>query len=151
MPKGNAVSATTLDLDAIDALANAASSEPWTYDDGITDDKTAERGKSPCIYAGEMVIAEMYGDDAGDTLGAVPIFDETDANGRFIIAARAIVQQLTAEVRRLREALEERESDMYLRIRRNYDKTVADCWRAEVVKRDAEIARLKSRFRPEEK
>ena len=46
------------------------------------------------------------------------------------------------EIARLTKALDEREADMHMRIRAGYDKTVADAWRAEVAKRDAEIARL---------
>ena len=46
------------------------------------------------------------------------------------------------EIARLTKALDEREADMHMRIRAGYDKTVADAWRAEVEKRDAEIARL---------
>lgn len=49
---------------------------------------------------------------------------------------------MAAEIARLRAAAEEREADMHARIRAGYDKTVADAWRAEVAKRDAEIARL---------
>ena len=51
---------------------------------------------------------------------------------------------LIAEVRALRAAAEEREADMHARIRAGYDKTVADAWRAEVAKRDAEIADLRA-------
>ena len=46
------------------------------------------------------------------------------------------------EIARLTKALDEREADMHMRIRAGYDKTVADAGRAEVEKRDAEIARL---------
>lgn len=51
--------------------------------------------------------------------------------------------------------LEEREGEMHLRIRAGYDRTVADCWRAEVAKveraRDeahAQVAGLKSALEP---
>lgn len=54
-----------------------------------------------------------------------------------------------------RAALEEREYDMHLRVRAGYDKTVADCWRAEVTKvtqeRDAareQVAGLKVALEP---
>ena len=40
--------------------------------------------------------------------------------------------------------VDEREGDMHARIRAGYDKTVADAWRAEVAKRDAEIADLRA-------
>jgi hypothetical protein len=52
---------------------------------------------------------------------------------------RADRDALRAEVERLTKALEEREGDMHMRIRAGYDKTVADSWRAEVAKRDAEL------------
>jgi len=48
------------------------------------------------------------------------------------------------EIARLTKALDEREADMHMRIRAGYDKTVADAWRAEVAKRDAEIADLRA-------
>lgn len=54
------------------------------------------------------------------------------------------VRALRAEARALRAAAEEREADMHARIRAGYDKTVADAWRAEVAKRDAEIADLRA-------
>ena len=43
---------------------------------------------------------------------------------------RAAVPALVVEVRRLRDALNEKEGDMHLRIRQGYDKTVADSWRS---------------------
>lgn len=64
---------------------------------------------------------------------------------RGIVALRNAAPHLIAEARAavaLRVAVEEREADMHMRIRAGYDKAVADAWRAEVAKRDSEIARL---------
>ena len=61
-----------------------------------------------------------------------------------LIALGNAAPALIAEVRRLRALVDEREGDMHARIRAGYDKTVADAWRAEVAKRDAEIARLRA-------
>lgn len=48
------------------------------------------------------------------------------------------IATLTAERDEAREALEEREGDMHMRIRAGYDKTVADLWRAKVAEVEAE-------------
>lgn len=56
------------------------------------------------------------------------------AQARALSKAQARIATLEADVARLREALNERESDMHIRIRQDYDKTVADCWRAEVAR-----------------
>lgn len=47
------------------------------------------------------------------------------------------------EVERLQGLQEEREADMHVRIRNEYDKTVADCWRAKVAEVEAEVSRLR--------
>ncbi len=52
-------------------------------------------------------------------------FRDLDRSGYATASARA-------EVERMKKALEEREADMHDRIRKGYDKTVADCWRAKV-------------------
>lgn len=62
-----------------------------------------------------------------------------------LIALVNHIPALIAEVRRLREALDEREGDMHMRIRQGYDKTVADCWRAKV----AEVERERDEAREE--
>lgn len=49
---------------------------------------------------------------------------------------------LAVEVATLRKQLEEREADMHRRIRAGYDRTIADSWRAELARKDAEIERL---------
>lgn len=59
------------------------------------------------------------------TLHAVREMDEIMEH--YIGKARELFEENT----RLREALEEREGDMHLRIRAGYDKTVADSWRQE--------------------
>lgn len=46
--------------------------------------------------------------------------------------------------------IREREQDTHDRVRRGYDKTVADCWRAEVEKRDERIAKLELLLREAE-
>ena len=48
-----------------------------------------------------------------------------------ISALASALRAAQEENARLREALEEREGDMHLRIRAGYDKTVADSWRQE--------------------
>lgn len=48
-----------------------------------------------------------------------------------------------ARAEKAERALEEREADMHARIRAGYDKTVADAWRAEVAKLEAECQRLR--------
>ena len=74
--------------------------------------------------------------------GPSSLFDERTL-ARVIEVCNA-APALLAEVRRLRVQVDEREADMHMRIRAGYDKTVADAWRAEVEKRDAEIARLRA-------
>jgi hypothetical protein len=51
---------------------------------------------------------------------------------------RVAVPGLVAEIRRLRDALDEKEGDMHLRIRRDYDKTVSDAWKAWAAKIEKE-------------
>lgn len=74
--------------------------------------------------------------------GPHSLFDDRTL-GRVLAVCNA-APALIAEVRALRAAAEEREADMHARIRAGYDKTVADAWRAEVAKRDAEIADLRA-------
>ena len=49
-------------------------------------------------------------------------------------------QQVNDYVAELEARLEERDCDMHARIRANYDKTVADCWRAKVAELEAQVA-----------
>lgn len=44
----------------------------------------------------------------------------------------------------LARALEEREADVHARVRAGYDRTIADTWRAEVERRDAELATVRA-------
>ncbi len=60
------------------------------------------------------------------------------ATGMFIAEAPKLIERLVAEVRWLRDALEEKEGDMHLRIRRGYDKTVSDAWKAWAAKIEKE-------------
>jgi len=60
------------------------------------------------------------------------------ATGMFIAGAPKLIERLVAEVRWLRGAPDEKEGDMHLRIRRGYDKTVADTWRAYAAKIEKE-------------
>lgn len=55
-----------------------------------------------------------------------------------VAGLREVEESLRRDVERLTKALEEREADMHLRIRRGYDKTVADCWRAKVAEVERE-------------
>jgi hypothetical protein len=55
-----------------------------------------------------------------------------------IAMAVADLRLLLDEVDRLNEALEEKEGDMHLRIRRGYDKTVSDAWKAWAAKIEKE-------------
>ncbi len=52
------------------------------------------------------------------------------------------VFELQNRIVELETALRESEQDMHNRIRLSYDKTVADCWRAEVARKDIELDRL---------
>lgn len=68
-------------LDRLDALLAAATSGPWSYDDGITDDETGERGKPQSLYGQGMV-------------GGLPLFcgvepvERDDRDGRLVAALR---------------------------------------------------------------
>ena len=112
-------------------MANAATPGPWRA--GRPDMATIVDGvESKWIYdaLGEyMAVASGWGERP---------WHEVIANAEFIARARELVPALAAALRaaheenaRLREALEEREGDMHLRIRAGYDKTVADSWRQE--------------------
>ncbi len=57
------------------------------------------------------------------------------------------MRRLEAEIARQAEALDETENAMHVRIRRDYDATVANAWRAEVAKRDTENAALRAALR----
>lgn len=63
-------------------------------------------------------------------------------------AVKRHVSDLERERDSARQTLDEREADMHARIRADYDKTVADCWRAKVAEvereRDAARAMLRS-------
>lgn len=49
------------------------------------------------------------------------------------------LRELRARVAELEAKLEEREADMHMRIRADYDRTVADCWRAKVAEQEREL------------
>ena len=65
-----------------------------------------------------------------------PASDTSDAC--FIASAADDIEVLLAEVERLTNALDEKEGDMHLRIRRGYDKTVSDAWKAWAAKIEKE-------------
>ena len=125
-----------LDLDAVERAERAMTPGPWhvhvlpsspasgllVFDVGPSDDHS---------------IATTSGTDTES-------IDEAEANAHGLVALRNAAPALIAEVRRLRALVDEREADMHARIRAGYDKTVADAWRAEVAKRDAEIADLRA-------
>jgi hypothetical protein len=50
-----------------------------------------------------------------------------------------------AEIIELRKRVGEREQDMHIRIRGEYDKTIADCWRAKVAELEAELAEARAK------
>lgn len=56
----------------------------------------------------------------------------------------ALIASQAEEIVRLKEAIEEREGDIHLRVRAGYDTAIADTWRALVAEKDAEIAQLKA-------
>ena len=68
-------------LDRLEALLAAATPGPWSYDDGITDDETGERGKPQSLYGQGMV-------------GGLPLFcgvepvERDDRDGRLVAALR---------------------------------------------------------------
>ncbi len=67
-------------------LADAATPGPWSYDDGITDDATGERGKVPAVY--------QSGTADWICSPEAVAFEQADADGRFLAAARTAVPAL---------------------------------------------------------
>lgn len=130
-----------LDLDAVERAERAMTPGPWeakiytTHVAGTSQETQWHEAIAGGPSSGTVVCEtewSVFEDESA--IGA--------ANIRGIVALRNAAPALIAEVRALRAAAEEREADMHARIRAGYDKTVADAWRAEVAKRDAEIARL---------
>ncbi len=111
-------------------LANAATPGPWVRASNAEE----------VILSRALPEWEDDGTVAYETVATIADWGLTnwDADATFIARARELVPALAAALRaaheenaRLREALEEREGDMHLRIRAGYDKTVADSWRQE--------------------
>ena len=132
-----------LDLDAVERAERAMTPGPWaakiytTHVAGTSQETQWHEAIAGGPSSGTVVCEtewSVFEDESA--IGA--------ANIRGIVALRNAAPALIAEVRALRAAAEEREADMHARIRAGYDKTVADAWRAEVAKRDAEIARLRA-------
>ena len=98
---------TTLDLDAIEARANAATPGPWGVGNGthiVRGLEVTGRGSYTCIQS----VAEVADEDDREDWGHddfVEVDPEDDA--AFIAAARTDVPALVAEVRRLRAELAE--------------------------------------------
>ena len=55
------------------------------------------------------------------------------------------VESLQKELRDITARVEEREADMHARIRGEYDKTIADCWRQKVAELEEELAKERER------
>jgi len=103
-------------------------------------DETGNDAAAVIDVATGETIATCDNEDRDDH--ATPVED-----ARAIVALRNAAPAIAAladECERLRATTEEREADMHQRIRLGYDKTVADAWRAEVVKRDERIATLEA-------
>lgn len=85
-----------IDLDAIEARANAATPGPWFFDDGLaqTGEFEYDRTRPPVIGGSEPV-------------WEADVRDFSDLNSIFIAAARTDIPALVAEVRRLQRELEE--------------------------------------------
>ena len=96
--------------------------------------------------------AAVIDNSTGETIATCDSEDRDDhsmpvEDARAIASIRNAAPAIAAmadECERLRATTEEREADMHQRIRLGYDKTVADAWRAEVVKRDERIATLEA-------
>ena len=82
------MSAAELDLDAIEARANAATAGPW---------------HPHTTYPHTVWQGDMYGEDPG--MISTTLAQEIVADAKFIAAARTDVPALVAEVRRLRAVL----------------------------------------------
>lgn len=74
---------------------------------------------------------------AAATPSGQPVEELSRARDAVEYAAPTWLAELVERVERAEAALEEQEGDMHLRIRRGYDQTVADSWRAEVAKVEA--------------
>jgi len=114
-----------LDLDAVERAERAMTPGPWSM-----------RRESHFVQIRAADLEELATTEQARGVDV--------ANAAGIVALRNAAPALIAEVRALRAAAEEREADMHMRIRAGYDKAVADAWRAEVAKRDAEIADLRA-------
>jgi hypothetical protein len=86
-----------LDLDAIEARANAATPGPW--------EASRQIGKK-----GHCYVAQVFGPDAlgGLSLAQMDVLPNATTDAAFIAAARADVPALVAEVRRLRAIMDYR-------------------------------------------
>ena len=122
-----------LDLDAVERAERAMTPGPWRHG-------SVERHHVFCSEGDRSLLCP----EAGRVLLRMNEHFPHDSNAAGIVALRNAAPALIAEVRRLRALVDEREGDMHARIRAGYDKTVADAWRAEVAKRDAEIADLRA-------
>ena len=124
-----------LDLDAVERAERAMTPGPWRHG-------SVERHHVFCSEGDRSLLCP----EAGRVLLRMNEHFPHDSNAAGIVALRNAAPALIAEVRRLRALVDEREGDMHARIRAGYDKTVADAWRAEVAKRDAEIADLRAKL-----
>ena len=81
----------------------------------------------------------------GDGVAAYRFMRERDDALRLAEQRSAELEAAQAQIVELRARLEEREGDMHLRIRADYDRTVADLWRAKVaeVEHERDEARAK--------
>lgn len=72
------------------------------------------------------------------------MFERYEDGKAWAEALKRRVMAFLDEMQEARERLEEREADMHVRIRQEYDSTVADAWRAEVARKDQRIAELEA-------
>ena len=117
-------------LDDIERRLAALPPRPWKVEGKIFNEDSEPR---PAPWALEDATG-LYIWSSGGGEYAHPDL----ATGMFIAEAPKLIERLVAEVRWLRDALEEKEVDMHLRIRRGYDKTVSDAWKAWAAKIEKE-------------
>lgn len=132
-PAPTPAAAAGVDLDAVERAERAMTPGEWRHG-------SVERHHIFCGEGDQSLLCP----EAGRVLLRMNEHFPHDRDAAGIVALRNAAPALIAEVRALRAAAEEREADMHARIRAGYDKTVADAWRAEVAKRDAEIADLRA-------
>jgi hypothetical protein len=136
-----------MNLDDIEAKARAATPGPWEA--GACDIK--EKHPEVYIKVPDRSHAAVF-HDASPTKEQPwhewTHNDHTEQAAKDVAYMAAlspdVALAMVAEIRRLREALDEREIDMHARIRAGYDKTVADLWRAENDDLAAENERLRA-------